>query len=236
MNIVFSYYIRCQGAKLKRYVRKGVPSCHRRGVWLEVSGAAKLRLAEPDLYPTMLAMEVTSTLVDDQIRTRAVNDSSQFYSDSGEGPNFMSALLCLNICLVWCLNRFLIDCESASRPFQQVVGVFYGHCNTSQRFVNSSNQDGPPPHLPQQRPLRQHGARLLPGAALQHPAGLRQQQPRHRLLPGTQLHRGAALPGHQGRGRQLLAAEGYLRDHLAGILHRIHARLGFRALYCAIEF
>ena len=73
MNIVFSYYIRCQGAKLKRYVRKGVPSCHRRGVWLEVSGAAKLRLAEPDLYPTMLAMEVTSTLVDDQIRTRAVN-------------------------------------------------------------------------------------------------------------------------------------------------------------------
>ena len=54
---------------MKRYVRKGVPSCHRRGVWLEVSGAAKLRLAEPDLYPTMLAMEVTSTLVDDQIRT-----------------------------------------------------------------------------------------------------------------------------------------------------------------------
>ena len=197
---------------MKRYVRKGVPSCHRRGVWLEVSGAAKLRLAEPDLYPAMLAMEVTSTLVDDQIRTRAVNDSSQFYSDSGEGPNFMSALLCLNICLVWCLNRFFA------------------------KFVNSSNQDGPPPHLPQQHPLRQHGPRLLPGAALQHPARLRQQQPRHRLLPGTQLHRGAALPGHQGRGRQLLAAEGYLRDHLAGILHRIHARLGFRALYCAMEF
>ena len=59
---------------MKRYVRKGVPSCHRRGVWLEVSGAAKLRLAEPDLYPTMLAMEVTSTLVDDQIRTRAINE------------------------------------------------------------------------------------------------------------------------------------------------------------------
>ena len=66
---------------MKRYVRKGVPSCHRRGVWLEVSGATKLRLAEPDLYPTMLAMEVTSTLVDDQIRTRAVNKPSQFYSD-----------------------------------------------------------------------------------------------------------------------------------------------------------
>ena len=62
---------------MKRYVRKGVPGCHRRGVWLEVSEAAKLRLAEPDLYPTMLAMEVTSTLVDDQIRTRAVNKPSQ---------------------------------------------------------------------------------------------------------------------------------------------------------------
>ena len=61
-------------------MRKGVPGCHRRGVWLEVSGAAKLRLAEPDLYPTMLAMEVTSTLVDDQIRKGAVNKPSQFYS------------------------------------------------------------------------------------------------------------------------------------------------------------
>ena len=75
---------------MKRYVRKGVPSCHRRGVWLEVSGAAKLRLAEPDLYPTMLAMEVTSTLVDDQIRTRAVNEP-KWHSASGEGPNFMYA-------------------------------------------------------------------------------------------------------------------------------------------------
>ena len=71
---------------MKRYVRKGVPSCHRRGVWLEVSGAAKLRLAEPDLYPTMLAMEVTSTLVDDQIRTRAVNKPSQSCTVPGEDP------------------------------------------------------------------------------------------------------------------------------------------------------
>ena len=108
------------------------------------------------------------------------------------------------------------------------VGAFSRHCETSRKFVDSSNQDGPSTNLPEQRPLRQHGARLLPGAALQHPARLRQQQPRHRLLPGTQLHRGAALPCHQGRGRQLLAAEGYLRDHLAGILHRIHARLGYR--------
>ena len=120
--------------------------------------------------------------------------------------------------------------QACRSDFQQGVDHSGGHYKTWQRFVDSSNQDGSPPNLPQQRPLRQHCARLLPGAPLQHPARLRQQQPRHRLLPGTQLHRGAALPGHQGRGRQLLAAEGYLRDHLAGILHRIHARLGDRAL------
>ena len=58
-----------KGAKLKRYVRKGVPSSHRRGVWMEVSGAAARRKEEPDLYKNMLAMTITNTVVEDQINT-----------------------------------------------------------------------------------------------------------------------------------------------------------------------
>jgi len=51
------------GSKLKRYIRKGVPNVHRKGVWMQVSGAAKLRSEEPDLYPTMLKMTVQSHIV-----------------------------------------------------------------------------------------------------------------------------------------------------------------------------
>ena len=58
-----------KGAKLKRYVRKGVPSIHRKGVWMEVSGANKIRREEPDLYRTMVTMEIRNKVVDDQIKT-----------------------------------------------------------------------------------------------------------------------------------------------------------------------
>jgi len=57
------------GPKLKRYIRKGVPSSHRKGVWMQVSGAAKLRAEEPDLYPTMLNMKVKNQIIEDQILT-----------------------------------------------------------------------------------------------------------------------------------------------------------------------
>ena len=58
-----------KGAKLKRDVRKGVPSIHRKGVWMEVSGANKIRREEPDLYRTMVSMEIRNKVVDDQIKT-----------------------------------------------------------------------------------------------------------------------------------------------------------------------
>ena len=57
------------GPKLKRYIRKGVPSSHRKGVWMQVSGAAKLRSEEPDLYPTMLNMTIKNQIIEDQIQT-----------------------------------------------------------------------------------------------------------------------------------------------------------------------
>jgi len=58
-----------KNAKLKRYVRKGIPSSHRKGVWMEVSGAAKLRKVDPDLYTKMLNMDMKSREMEDQIKT-----------------------------------------------------------------------------------------------------------------------------------------------------------------------
>ena len=107
---------------MKRYVRKGVPSCHRRGVWLEVSGAAKLRLAEPDLYPTMLAMEVTSTLVDDQIRTRAVKEPLRSFTVPGwRKPQFHVCFTVFEYSFS-IVSQYVLCCESASRRFQKGVG------------------------------------------------------------------------------------------------------------------
>merc|ERR550517_871773 len=65
--VVGGYSKLSKGGKLKRYVRKGVPSSHRRGVWMEVSGAAARRREEPDLYTTMLAMKINNSVVEDQI-------------------------------------------------------------------------------------------------------------------------------------------------------------------------
>lgn len=40
-----------RGNQLKRFVRKGIPGSHRKGVWMEVSGASQLRKQQPgDLY------------------------------------------------------------------------------------------------------------------------------------------------------------------------------------------
>ena len=36
-----------RGGQLKRFVRKGVPGSHRKGVWMEVSGADALRKQQP---------------------------------------------------------------------------------------------------------------------------------------------------------------------------------------------
>merc|ERR1719323_1552651 len=58
-----------RGTKLKRFIRKGVPGSHRRGVWMEVSGAAKMKKEEPDLYISMRDMNIINSRVEDQIRT-----------------------------------------------------------------------------------------------------------------------------------------------------------------------
>ena len=36
-----------RGNQLKRFVRKGIPGSHRKGVWMEVSGASQLRKQQP---------------------------------------------------------------------------------------------------------------------------------------------------------------------------------------------
>ena len=57
------------GSKLKRYIRKGVPNVYRKGVWMQISGAAKLKQEEPDLYQVMLNMKVKNQVIEDQIQT-----------------------------------------------------------------------------------------------------------------------------------------------------------------------
>ena len=78
-----------KGAKLKRYVRKGIPGSHRKGVWLEVSGAAALRREEPELYMTMLDMKITNPVVEDQINTDLPRTfPNNIYFDSSNSSNY----------------------------------------------------------------------------------------------------------------------------------------------------
>ena len=58
------------GAKLKRFVRKGIPMKHRSSVWMAISGANDLKQKDPDLYTKMLSKRVNphSTVVE-QITT-----------------------------------------------------------------------------------------------------------------------------------------------------------------------
>ena len=82
-----------KGVKLKRYVRKGIPSSHRREVWLEVSGAAALRREEPDLYPTMLGLKIANTVVEDQINTDLPRTfPNNIYFDSSSSCSYQGPL------------------------------------------------------------------------------------------------------------------------------------------------
>jgi len=58
-----------RGNQLKRFVRKGIPSSHRKGVWMEVSGASQLRKQQPGLYPAMLKASPASQMIVGQIET-----------------------------------------------------------------------------------------------------------------------------------------------------------------------
>jgi len=82
-----------RGAQLKRFVRKGVPSCHRRGVWLEVCGAGRAQRAQPELYRAMVAAAPASQVLVDQIRTdlpRTFPNNSHF--DSSKPDNMQASL------------------------------------------------------------------------------------------------------------------------------------------------
>ena len=58
------------GAKLKRFVRKGIPMKHRASVWMSISGANEMKQNEPQLYTKMLTKRVNprSTIIE-QIST-----------------------------------------------------------------------------------------------------------------------------------------------------------------------
>lgn len=58
------------GAKLKRFVRKGIPMKHRATVWMAISGANEMKQNEPQLYTKMLTKRVNprSTIIE-QIST-----------------------------------------------------------------------------------------------------------------------------------------------------------------------
>ena len=82
------------GAKLKRFVRKGIPGPHRKGVWLQVSGAQRMRAEEPDLYPAMLALETVNQVNLDQIvadMPRTFPDNAHF--DSTNPASLQTPLL-----------------------------------------------------------------------------------------------------------------------------------------------
>ena len=58
------------GAKLKRFVRKGIPMKHRAKVWMIISGANEMKEKEPDLYTNMLTKRVNPrSVVIEQIST-----------------------------------------------------------------------------------------------------------------------------------------------------------------------
>lgn len=82
------------GTKLKRFVRKGIPGPHRRGVWMQVSGAQRMRAEEPEMYSSMLARDTVNQTVLDQIVTdmpRTFPNNSNF--DSTNPASMQAPLL-----------------------------------------------------------------------------------------------------------------------------------------------
>ncbi|KAI0221408.1 Growth hormone-regulated TBC protein 1-A [Lamellibrachia satsuma] len=53
-----------KGKKLKKYIRKGIPSAHRTEVWMLVSGAEARRRQQPDLYRSLLNSKHDAELVE----------------------------------------------------------------------------------------------------------------------------------------------------------------------------
>lgn len=50
--------------KLKRYIRKGIPSEHRKMVWMFASGAQNLIVEYPDLYTTLRQQSPKQSVID----------------------------------------------------------------------------------------------------------------------------------------------------------------------------
>lgn len=56
--------LRRHSAKLKRYVRKGIPREHRKQVWMSLSGAAALQREQRGLYQSLLQLRRQPELVE----------------------------------------------------------------------------------------------------------------------------------------------------------------------------
>ncbi|KAH8295298.1 hypothetical protein KR018_009692, partial [Drosophila ironensis] len=54
-------------AKLKRYIRKGIPGPYRPDVWMKISGAAAAQRRSPDLYRSLLSGEPFNKEISDSI-------------------------------------------------------------------------------------------------------------------------------------------------------------------------
>lgn len=65
-----SYVNVVKGRKIKRFVRKGIPSSHRSNVWMIISGAQAMKQECPDDYVKMLSIKVDAhSLTVEQINT-----------------------------------------------------------------------------------------------------------------------------------------------------------------------
>lgn len=92
-----------RGTRLKRYIRKGIPSSHRKEIWMEVSGASKLKREESDLYFTMLAIDTDESVLE-QIRTDLPRTFPNNINFDSTNPNSMQIPL-LNVLKAFANNN-----------------------------------------------------------------------------------------------------------------------------------
>ncbi|XP_035231519.1 growth hormone-regulated TBC protein 1-like [Stegodyphus dumicola] len=83
--------------KVKRYVRKGIPSSHRAVIWLIISGAKEMKEQQPDLYTTILRgpmkQEIIETISLDIPRTFPDNIYFKGTSDDSKRESLKNVLL-----------------------------------------------------------------------------------------------------------------------------------------------
>ena len=90
------------GAKLKRFVRKGIPLKHRANVWMSISGSDEMKQGDPDLYTRMLTKRVNprSTVIE-QISTDIPRTFPRNIYFSHDEPKGMQQQL-FNVLFAYC--------------------------------------------------------------------------------------------------------------------------------------